>query len=977
MKRNILHIIASLAVLLFAFAACSTKKNTSGTRFYHAMTARFNTYFNGSEAFKEGVFAQQDGHKDNYTELLPIFNVRDKKTAGIGKSNFETAIEKCEKAIKQHSIKAKPKTNVNKRKTAKDKAYLARKEFNPFLRHAWLLMGKAQFQQGDFIEAASTFNYICSLYAGQPEVVSVARAYLARCYVELEWPYDAEDALRRIRRDSIEGDGEKEYNASYADYLILVEQYKEAIPYLQSTIKKERNKQQRARLNYLLGQLYHETGNDTEAYKALRRVIRANPTYELSFSAQIQQTEVMAEGNHSKVVKKLKRMARNRKNKDYQDQIYYALGNIYLANKDTAHCIGAYEKGAKESTQNGVAKAMLLLRLGGIYWDKEDYINAQRCYAELVGILDKEHDEYKEASRRSEILTELEPHLSAIKLQDSLQWLAKLPEDERNEAIDRVIEALKQKEKEEARNEMHAQMAANMPGTPAAATPVPGTPPRGSAATSQAGQSGIWYFYNPSVVAQGKQAFVRTWGKRPLEDNWRRSHKEEDRTDEFAEYDYSEAGDSLQAAMADSIARADSIAEVEAQMADSLANDPHNREYYLQQIPFTEEQLQASNDILRDALYQAGILEMERLENFELSRRTLLRLIDTFPDVADKDNVYYHLFLINGRRDDPGEAELYRSRLIEEFPQSKYAIMLANPRYELYARHGKHIEDSLYAASYAAYNRDDYDEVFRNYEVSTSDFPEGAHRAKFMFVQAMSQLYAGLRDSFLVTLKQVIEKYPQDEVTEIAQSIMKGIEEGRPLADEKYVASDIWSRRTAGAGADSTAAGQQLSDERLANFYFVLAYPENTLDENQLLYEMALYNFTHFTVRNFDLTIEKADGLAQMRVGGFLNFDEAHAYVQKLYADPHMSVVLKNIRSVIISEANLQLLGTTFSFDDYKKFYDETFAPLEVPEDLKIDTPTPLIIRHPDDETPEEEGEEGYDEEEEGYEEDTDSGIIF
>ena len=347
MKRNILHIIASLAVLLFAFAACSTKKNTSGTRFYHAMTARFNTYFNGSEAFKEGVFAQQDGHKDNYTELLPIFNVRDKKTAGIGKSNFETAIEKCEKAIKQHSIKAKPKTNVNKRKTAEDKAYLARKEFNPFLRHAWLLMGKAQFQQGDFIEAASTFNYICSLYAGQPEVVSVARAYLARCYVELEWPYDAEDALRRIRRDSIEGDGEKEYNASYADYLILVEQYKEAIPYLQSTIKKERNKQQRARLNYLLGQLYHETGNDAEAYKALRRVIRANPTYELSFSAQILQTEVMAEGNHNKVVKKLKRMARNKKNKDYQDQIYYALGNIYLANKDTAHCIGAYEKGKK------------------------------------------------------------------------------------------------------------------------------------------------------------------------------------------------------------------------------------------------------------------------------------------------------------------------------------------------------------------------------------------------------------------------------------------------------------------------------------------------------------------------------------------------------------------------------------------------------------------------------------------------------
>ena len=109
-----------------------------------------------------------------------MYAVRNKSTAAMGKSNFETAIEKCEKAIKLHSIKARPKSNVNKRKTAKEKAYMARKEFNPFLRHAWLLMGKAQFQQGNFIEAASTFNYISGLYAGQPEIVSVARAYLAR-----------------------------------------------------------------------------------------------------------------------------------------------------------------------------------------------------------------------------------------------------------------------------------------------------------------------------------------------------------------------------------------------------------------------------------------------------------------------------------------------------------------------------------------------------------------------------------------------------------------------------------------------------------------------------------------------------------------------------------------------------------------------------------------------------------------------------
>ncbi len=956
-------------MLLIALSACSTKKNTSGTRFYHAVTARFNIYFNGHEAFKEGVLEQQKGHKDNYTSLLPMYNVRNKQTAAMGKSNFETAIEKCEKAIKQHSIKAKPKANVNKRKSEEEKAFRARKEFNPFLKNAWLLMGKAQFQQGNFIEAASTFNYITTLYAGQPEVVSVARAYLARCYVELEWPYDAEDVLNKLRRDSISPEGQREYNASYTDYLIFVQQYEEAIPYLVKTIRKESNKQQRARLNFLLGQLYHETGRNAEAYKALRSVIRANPPYELSFNAQILQTEVMSKGNHNKMIKKLQRMARNKKNADYKDQIYYAIGNIYMANKDTALCIGAYEKGVKESTQNGIAKAMVLLRLGEVYWDKEDYINAQRCYAELVNVLDKEHESYTEAERRSDILTELEPHLSAIKLQDSLQWLAKLPEKERNEAIDRVIKALKEKEKEEARKEMEAKMKDNM-ATTSAATAAGNTSGQGTSARQQ---SSIWYFYNPTVVAQGKNLFSRTWGKRQLEDNWRRSHKSEDRIGEFGEYDYSEPDDSLTAALADSIARADSIAEVQQRMADSLANDPHSREYYLQQIPFTEEQLQVSNDLLRDALYQAGILEMEKLENFERARRTLLRLINTFPDVNDKDNIYYHLFLINGRLNDVAEAEFYKQRLIEEFPESKYAVMLVNPRYELYARHGKHIEDSLYAATYEAYVRDDYPEVMRNYEMSATDFPEGAHRAKFMFLQAMSQLYSGQRDSFLVTLKQVIDTYPKDEITEMAQSIMKGIQNGRLLMDEKYNASDIWSRRTAAALNDSTTEAQQLSDERLCNFVFLLAYPENSLDENQLLYEIALYNFTSFTVRSFDIDIVKDNGLVQMRVSGFLNYDEVHAYAQKLYADPHMSVVLKDIRSVIISEANLRLLGTMFSFDDYKQFYDEKFAPLPVPEGFMLDEPTSIEIRDPDDLPP---SETGSREEGNGAEE-TESGIIF
>ena len=139
-------------------ASCSTKKNTKMTRAWHSFTAHYNTYFNGEQAFIEGEKAKLSGHTDNYTELLPVFLVSSEKSRTTGKSQFETAITKCQKAIAVHSIKRRPVVSPGKSRNAKTKEYLKRKEFNPFLKNAWLLMGQAQFEKGEFLEAAATFS---------------------------------------------------------------------------------------------------------------------------------------------------------------------------------------------------------------------------------------------------------------------------------------------------------------------------------------------------------------------------------------------------------------------------------------------------------------------------------------------------------------------------------------------------------------------------------------------------------------------------------------------------------------------------------------------------------------------------------------------------------------------------------------------------------------------------------------------------
>lgn len=947
--------LCGLLLMLTGITACSTKKNTSGTRFYHATTARFNTLYNGQVAYKEGREAQQKGHREDYTQLLPMYISTNKSTADMGKGSYETAITKSEKAIKLHSIKKRPTTNANKRKTPKEKAYLARKEFNPYLYHAWFLMADAQFQRGEFIEAASTYNYMLRLYSTQPDIVCVAKARLARCYVALEWAYDAEDVLGKMKRDSTTRLGQAERDNTEAAYRILTRQYKEAIPSLRSAIKHTKGRTERARLNFLLGQLYRETGDNQLAYKALGKVRKASPPYEMSFNASILQTEVMPKSKFSQMISRLKRMAKSDKNKDYLDQVYYAMGNIYLGVQDTARCLGAWEKGITEATQSGPSKAMLLLRLSQMYWQREDYINAARTYKECVGILSKEHAERKESERRSEILGELEPHLNVIKLQDSLQALARMTEPEYTVAIDRVIEALKKKEKEEEKKAAKSGNSSDRGGAQGgnADAAMPKTT-QATAGNATSGQKGAWYFYNPNMVKQGEQEFRKRWGQRPNEDYWRISNRQAlpGGNDENNTQVSEEQADSLFGA-----GGGDNLSEEDQARKDSLANDPHNREHYLKQIPFTEEQKAESDNLLSEALYQAGILEQERLENFPLAEKTMLRLLNEFPEHDNLDNIYYHLFLLYGRTGNPDEAEHYRALLLEEYPEGKLAKLLGSPHYEMIARQGKHLEDSIYSQAYQAYLSGDYAQVERNYAFSTDNFPQGTHRARMMFVRAMANLYGGERDTFLVTLKEVVQKYPKEEITELANAIVKGLDEGRQLMDERYDASSIWSRRSRQESADSTDAGKQLTDERYSNFVFLLAYPTASLDEDLLLYEMAHYNFTSYMVRNFDIEITEDRGLRMMAIKGFLSYDEVHAYAQKLYADKHMGSLLKGIRSLLISEENMKLIGTEYSFDDYKEFYDLHFAPMQVPQDLHIDEPTDLKIIDPDEVVPEEEQE--------------------
>ncbi len=957
-------------LLTLSLAGCSTQRNTAQSRWWHAFNARYNTYYNGTLAYIDASLEKENGNKDNYTEQLPLYTVSYKNSRDLGKSNYDRAIEKSEKAIHQHSIKRRPEWTKNRRKTAKDIEWLSRREYNPFLWKAWMLLGRSQFYKGDFDAAASTFAYMSRLYETQPAIYGKARAWLAKCYIEQGWKYDAEDVIRNMLRDSIHWRAQKEWDYTLADYYIHNGDAPQAIPYLNKVIKHEMRRKQKAREWYLMGQLQASIGNNQEAYKAFKHVIRLNPPYELEFNARISMTEVLAHSNAKKMISSLRRMAASDKNKEYLDQVYYAIGNIYLNQKDTVRAISAYEKGNSKATRSGIEKGVLLLHLGDLYWAQEKYSDARRCYGEAIGLLDKDRKDYNMLSDRSKILDELVPYTDAVHLQDSLQALAKMSEKDRNDAIDRVITALKKKEKEERNKQAEtavAQQQAQGNGNNFGNNF--GNKSNNKNTSNTAANNGMtngqWYFYSPITVSQGKVQFQKLWGKRVNVDNWQRINKTVVATAQGAE----EMTDEMRDSLASVATKEDSLKQV----TDSAVNDPHKREYYLAQIPFSSEQVTESNKVLEDGLFHAGVIFKDKLDNLDLSEKVLLRLTNNYPNYEHTDDAYYHLYLLYARRGNMDKAEEYIKKLKANYPESQWTALLCDPHYITNAKIGTHIEDSLYTATYQAFKDSKYDTVMANAKISAKRFPTGLNRDKFLFICGLSQLNNNKIQECLNDLKQVVEKYPDSRLSEMAGMIINGINAGKRLYKSKFDLDNVWAKRSMVLNDKDSILHKSFCRERNDNFIFLMAYAADSVNENQLLFEIAKHNFTSYLARSFDINIEKTGDLHRMLISGFQNYDEVRQYANDIYKQAAITRLLNKVRTYLISEPNLEILDAQHSYRDYEVYYNKYFTPIKVSKQPLLNEPEEGVITK---ETEQETGQEsGQENKNKGKAEETDTNI--
>lgn len=855
--------------------------------------------------------------------------------------SFGVVIDKCTKAIRQHSIKVKPKRDPSRRNDKEYQDWIGLKEFNPFLRNTWLLLGKAELQNGDYLQAASTFSYVSKIYSTDADMVAECRLWTALTYSEMGWLYEAENMMRKIDQDG--GTPEKLkglYSSIYANIYIRTNRYEKSVPYIEYAISSEKDKRQRRRMQYLLGQIYTSLGNYEKAYAAYDRIRGLNTPYEYEFNARIRQMELPDMDKENKMLGKLDKMSRQSKNKDYLDQIYSAIGYNYIQHGDTIKAIENYKRAVDVSTRKGYDKALAQVALGDIYFAKHQFIQAQPCYADALPSLTKENKDYERVSFRSGVLDDLVVHAQVVHEQDSLQYIARLPEQERIKLINNKIENLKKQEEDknkeaEYRQKMEQrenvaasgwsdQMRGELFGGDKKSTIQ--QPYTGSFGVNT--NKGAFYFYDKETVEQGKIAFQKQWGKRKLEDDWRRHNKSVPLFDnEFLANNDDQMQFQTETVKKDSVKAGKKDANIQKPAENDIIKDIYTVEYYIQQLPFTDEAIKQSDDLIENGLYNMGLIYKNRLEDNMLAISAFDADIRRFPRNPNLEDIYYQLFLIYMQEDNRPMMAYYRTRLMEEFSGRPIATTLSDPDYETNLKDMASRQEQLYEDTFDAYLRGDTIRVRKNYKAISTKYPFSDLMPRFMMLDALT--YAQARDAggLKSRLTSLAETYPKSEVTPLATDMLKHIVEGQILlSDGTPIIGNLDWYKAYGLANDSLRSPEKMFTAKPDKDYILLfVFEKGCVDRNQLLFDIADYNFSNYLVKTFDLGFDHAGNLDILQVRGFTSFAEIKAYIDRAFDRQMVNSLSMRVTMVPVS-ADDYLLFAARGLKAYTDYFEANFA---------------------------------------------------
>ena len=694
-KKNPPLLPLIIAVIL---SGCSTTRDNFFSRTYHQTTAKYNGYFNANENVKTGLKKIKNQHKENYQIIIPLDKVNRVDVVGQVFPNMDRAIEKTTKVIIKHSMD------------------IGGKEKNKWVDDNYFLMAKARFYKKEYLASLNTFKHIIRSYP-KGNLQNQSFIWSAKCDIRLENLQTAKKTLKYLLEEkNLTNTNLTEVNLSFAEINIKEENYKEAVVFLEKAQKTNKNKELKTRVYFMLAQLYEKLQKGDGALINYNKVIKSSPEYEMSFRAKLNKANSygFSSGQSQGLLKEYNKMLKDLKNKDYRDQIYYAIAEIKLNNQDTVGAIQNYQKSLNSFLFNINQKQQTHFKLSEIYLKQKEYKPTYIQHDSIMMLMDVEDERYIATKKRHRDLKNLVYNQDIIYEQDSLLALALLPEEERNEKIDEYIDFLKQKDMEEKTISQEDNMGGSF-----------------NLYDYNRGQANLpvgggWYFYNPTAISFGYSEFLTRWGNRKNENNWRRKNKNQ-MSNEESEEETQEDGPSLK--------------------------EKYSRSYYLSKIPLTPAQQDSSMSQIEKAYYNLGSCLKNNFFDYNKSVDTYKEMLKRFNNTEYKLLVYMQLvFLYDILKDSGAKKEILQNIQIQ-FPENKYI----NPQTgELLALNPEEVGD--YEKIYTLYTQEKYNEATNLITRVLKTSPKDSLNIKMIQAFCLSKQKG--KKEFILALEAIKKQHP-------------------------------------------------------------------------------------------------------------------------------------------------------------------------------------------------------------------------
>ena len=656
--KNIFNYIVVGIIIVLTVTSCSRKKDKFLNRSWHSVNTKYNVLYNGNVALESGKASVIAAYKDNYWEILPVERLQ--ITDDIVSSNkaknpsIELAEVKAVKAIQKHGMNIKGK------------------EKNPQIDEAFMLLGKARYFDNRFIPALEAFNYILFKYPASNNI-NLAKIWRAKTNLRLQNEDIAIKNLKRlIELEDLSKYDIVEASSTLAQAYITTKALDSAITQLQVASQLTKNNEQRGRLHFIEGQLYSALGKKDSANLAFDKVIdlnrRSPRAYMISAHLEKVKNFDLKNGDKLELQELLEDLETNRENRPFLDKIYHQIAKYQLQNESDSTAISYFNKSLRTNSEDDYLKAVNYQTLGDLNFDYSEYSLAGSYYDSTLLSLKENSKSFRAIKRKRENLEDVIYYESIAQDNDSILSVVAMSDADKEVYFQSYIETLKLEE------EVSEKVAASTGNSFGAS----------QNAVTKKGKS--FYFYNPTTVAFGKNEFIRIWGDRALETNWRWSSKSAQSDTETT----------------DEIEKAAEAAEEEEQKRYSV-------DYYLAQIPTEEKVLDSIAKERNFAYYQLGLIYKDKFKEYKRAQNKLEYLLKQNPEERLVLPAKYNLYKLYALLDLKRLQALAKSDIIENFPDSRYAEILLNPESALL--NNENSPETLYNNLYAQFELGEYQQV--------------------------------------------------------------------------------------------------------------------------------------------------------------------------------------------------------------------------------------------------------------------------